>query len=886
MWPQPKIGGTQVPFGLLLAGGVTGLSCGLLIFAGILAPGLAVYQYVPFLGRARLYIAAGMLTTSLCLLALAWSRRSLARAMAVLTCLLGLYCAVWYFYGNTNWSDTPLRLLAHSGRPPTNRFGLQGAFSFLFIGIALWFLCSDKVSSLGRAVVAAAGTALSSIGVSSLLTAAFSLIAVKPQVPATVHQVGLAPFGALLCTLFGALLVRISWIATRQQTGRAPRWAPALVMVTAAVFAVMWWQVLDFHRTATVRSSLQLRLHQSAGQISNRAHHQAAELEYFLLSSRDGANGREFAARFMDRHSGYVRMAWMNRAGVIEWEQHVSGWDSSKCPLPKREALLSSAGSTALAISLPLPGEGHCFLRMTPVYQSPHPPGVAMAVISMERLVDFFDFGPYERDWTLRLRDPRTPSHPDQVRWRLGGDDAWMQQATIDVFGIQWVVEMYPTQRLVSSLRTWLPEFGLLFGLLAGVLGSLTVHALLSARERARQKQQALEDLAHEGAEREHAERERDRIFALSLDMLAVAAFDGSILHSNPAWANVVGHQPEQERAPIGRYLHVEDLPETELNLSRLKEGSVDKLIWQSRLIDKHGEARWILWAATCSLEDHVIVIMGKDISHLMAYQSELVSAAEQLRNQNLHLESALNDARQATLMKNRFLATMSHEIRTPMNGVLGITELLLTTRLDEEQREYAATVLESGRGLMKVLNDILDLSKIEAGKMQVDRLPFQPAEVLAGVESLMSVSAMEKQLRLQVSMQEGLPNTVVGDPLRLRQVLMNLVGNAVKFTERGTILIRLRRLDNKLLFEVEDTGIGIPPQHLPRLFQSFTQADQSTTRKYGGTGLGLAICKQLVELMGGEIGVQADRPSGSLFWFTLPLCHADLAQAKEASAA
>jgi PAS domain S-box-containing protein len=365
---------------------------------------------------------------------------------------------------------------------------------------------------------------------------------------------------------------------------------------------------------------------------------------------------------------------------------------------------------------------------------------------------------------------------------------------------------------------------------------------------------------AQQAAERGLADArgEIDRFFDLALDFMVVANAAGHFVRVNPTFSRALGYSTEELLArPFTDFIHPDDV-ESSRDATAAQAQGHDVVGFENRYRCKDGSYRWLLWSATAT-PDGPIYATARDITERKLMEDELRASREQ----------ALEGSR----LKSEFVASMSHEIRTPLNGILGMTQLMRDTALDEAQKHYLDALAVSGDALLGVINDVLDFSKIEAGYLELDRTDFDLHEAVEEACEMLAEQAHAKGLEISQWVDTDVATTVNGDRARLRQILLNLLSNAVKFTDSGEVTLRVtNHTHGQLHFSVSDTGVGIEGAQASALFEAFRQADQSTTREYGGTGLGLAIARRLVELMGGQIGAEPREDGGSTFWFSAEL--------------
>lgn len=365
------------------------------------------------------------------------------------------------------------------------------------------------------------------------------------------------------------------------------------------------------------------------------------------------------------------------------------------------------------------------------------------------------------------------------------------------------------------------------------------------------------------------AEEKYRSIFENAIEGIFQTTPEGRFQNGNPAIARIYGYNSPaelmSELTDIERQLYVDPDRRQQFIETIEEQGEVSGFI--SQVYRRDGSVIWISEHARVVRDHHARVLFYEGTVEDITTRREAEDAVTRAR------DAALESAR----LKSEFLANMSHEIRTPMNGIIGMTGLLMDTEMSAKQRDFAQTIQGSADSLLHILNDILDFSKIEAGMLVFEEIDFDLPAAVEGAANVLAERASAKNVELITFIYSDVPYALRGDPGRLRQVLTNLIGNAVKFTDSGEIVVRARKIDESwsdvtVRFDISDTGIGIAPETQAKLFNAFVQADGSTTRKYGGTGLGLAICKQLVTQMNGDIGVNSEPGKGSTFWFTAKL--------------
>lgn len=658
------------------------------------------------------------------------------------------------------------------------------------------------------------------------------------------------------------------------------RWLPVCIGVGISAATLLLWQGL----LADERSQIQQMMQAESSKVKTQFTTQLnARISALVRMSkrweiRGGTPKPEWEADaqiHINDYKGFQAIEWIDSSFKVRWIVPLAGNEAAQnlklnFEERRRRALEAArnSGDVTVTGSINLVQGGKGFLVYVPIFQKQKFDGFIAGVFRVEQLLDTILDDQLLHGYSLVVFDGNEEVYSFN-RVNKQTDSKWSQEIKIDLYGDRhdpelaghpyWRVVVEPTSELLEKERSLLPKVALIGGLLIAWMLALAVYLAQKSQRRSKQVELANQKLEKEITERQQTEEALQRqLMAVeaAMDGIAIINSNGEYLYLNKAYINLFGYSSAAELLGKKWQEHynqkeIERL-EREFLLSVRSKG-----YWHGEATPRKGDgSTFVQGISLTAIADGGMVCVCRDISVRKQAENELQIAKEM--------------AEAAARAKSEFLATMSHEIRTPMNGVIGMTGLLLDTKLTPVQQDFVETIRTSGDALLAIINEILDFSKIESGKLELEEQTFNLQICIEECLDLLAQQATQKGLELAYIISPPTPTAIVGDATRLRQIIVNLLGNAVKFTELGEVVVSvtaqpLDAIANEKLpteyeiqFAIEDTGIGIPEGRMNRLFKAFSQVDSSTTRQFGGTGLGLAISRRLSELMGGTMWVES----------------------------
>jgi len=857
---------------LTAAAGFTIALLGAIVLAGWLTQSAALVQIIPTFAPMQYNEALGFLLAGVSLLATAAGKRTLTRVSATPLFVLAAITVAQYVTGLDFGIDDLLvepfiaTAAAHPARmAPTTAVGFALAAIALFAGHPRHPVAAGAIAILGVIIAC-----LGALGFAGYLSA----------VPVTYGWGQLTRTAVLAATgmiVMGSTLFARAWSEAVRTRGESPRWLPIAAGAGGLTTALCIWQSMY----ALEHQDIARRVNEAAGAWAIRVR---LEMERHIaavdrISARWAVAGpltesewtADAAVSLGSGEFAALRRYFADaRPPLTVLTPGSAGQDVAAV----LDALADSgfARDTSLRILAPRSGDqqGTAVLLLSAVPADSGSAGFVVGAVLVQDLMATALSARFAELYNAQLLDGERTLYRSPTE--SVASDRWTATLPIELEGAQWTLRVRPTATGIRGMLVGFDEAVLIVGIVLSLLFASVLRFAQEAERRARELATTNRTLSREMANRgviERALRESEQRYRdlteRSQGYIWIHDLDGRLLTVNPAAAQALGYSADEMLGhSMAEYIDdgmQEALPRYLEYMRRHNDlsGTVE-------MKTRDGQRRTWSFSNTRYTEDErpiYVLANAQDITRLKETEAELERARD----------AAVESAR----MKSEFLANMSHEIRTPLNGVIGMTDLLLTTELHAEQREFTETIRASADSLLTIVNDILDFSKIEAGRLAFESLDFGLRNLVESTIEMFAEPAKRKKIDLACLVYSDVPDALRGDPGRLRQVLTNLIGNAVKFTLAGEVTVRVT-MDGEtaqhavIRFSISDTGIGITRDQLQRLFQPFTQADGSTARRFGGTGLGLAISKQLAEGMHGQIGVESQAGVGSTFWFTAQL--------------